>query len=67
MSDTNEYEKLLEPPSTLEKIANSKNNELIWGQCKKLGHTKECYHWNPKNSNNLLKEKKEVQVNDIST
>ncbi len=29
MSDTNEYEKLLEPPSTLEKIANSKNNELI--------------------------------------
>jgi hypothetical protein len=29
MSDANEYEKILEPPSTLQKIANSKNNELI--------------------------------------
>jgi hypothetical protein len=38
--DANDHQKLLEPPPTLEKIANSKKNELVCGRCKKIGHTK---------------------------
>jgi hypothetical protein len=35
MGDANEYRKLLEPPPKLEKIIDSRKNELVCGQCKK--------------------------------
>jgi hypothetical protein len=60
MGDANEYRKLLEPPPKLKKIIDSKKSELGCGYCKKLGHTKERCHWNPKNPNNRLKEENEV-------
>jgi hypothetical protein len=60
MGDANEYGQLLEPPPKLKKIVDSKKSELGCGQCKKSGHTKECYHWNLENWNNRLKEKNEV-------
>jgi hypothetical protein len=32
----------------------------------KLGHLQECCHWNPKNPNNKLKDKKNVLVSEVS-
>jgi hypothetical protein len=44
MGDANEYRKLLEPPPKLEKIGDSKKSELVCGECKKSGRTKERCH-----------------------
>jgi hypothetical protein len=41
--------------------------DVICGQCNKLGHSKEHCHWNLNNSNNKLKDKKEVEVNGVPT
>jgi hypothetical protein len=38
---------------------------VIYGQCNKSRHSKECCHWNPNNPNNKLKDKKEVAVNGV--
>jgi hypothetical protein len=63
MGDANEYRKLLEPLTKQEKTNEGRKTYAIYGQCNKLGHSKEHYHWNP---NNKLKDKKEVAVNGVS-
>jgi hypothetical protein len=65
MGDTNEYRKLLEPPTKQEKNNEGRRIDVICGQCNKLGHSKEHCHWNPNNSNNKLKDKKEVVMNGV--
>jgi len=65
MGDTIEYQKLLEPPTKQKQNSKGRKIDVICGQCNKLGHSKEQYHWNPYNSNNKLKDK-EVVVNGIS-
>jgi hypothetical protein len=59
MGDPMEYQKLLEPPE-LDRNNDGKHTDLVCSQCKKQGHNKEHYHWNPNNPNNQLNEKKEV-------
>ncbi len=63
----NEYWKLLEPPTKQKKVSKGRRIDVIYGQCNKLGHSKECCHWNPNNSNNKLKDKKEVEMNGVPT
>jgi hypothetical protein len=36
------------------------------GSCHKPTHLKEHCHWNPKNPNNKLKDKKRVLMNEVS-
>jgi hypothetical protein len=65
MGDANEYYKLLEPPTKQEKVSERKQRNVIYGQCNKLRHSKEHYHYNLYNSNNKHKDKKEVTMNGV--
>ncbi len=67
MGDAKEYQKLLEPPTKPKKAIDDRKTYVICGQCNKLGHSKEHYHWNLNNLNNKLKDEKEVVVNGILT
>jgi hypothetical protein len=67
MGDTNEYQKLLEPPIKQEKANKGRGIDVICDQCNKSRHSKECCHWNLNNPNNKLKDKKKVVVNGVST
>jgi hypothetical protein len=67
MGDANEYQKLLEPPTKQENTSEGRITYMIYNQCNKLGHSKECCHWNLENLNKKLKDKKEVLVNGILT
>ncbi len=62
MADIEEYRKLLKPPTKLEKTPNDFQNERMYCFCHKLGHLKECCHWNPNNPNNKLKDKNKFQL-----
>jgi hypothetical protein len=44
MGDANEYQKLLEPPTKQEKASKGRWTNVIYNQCNKLGHSKECCH-----------------------
>jgi hypothetical protein len=65
MGDANEHQKLLEPPTKQEKVSEGRIIDVIYGQCYKSRHSKECCHWNLDNSNNKLKDKKKVVVNGV--
>jgi hypothetical protein len=65
MGDANEYQKLMEPPTKQENASKGRKTHVIYGECNKLGHSKEHCHWNPNNPNNKLKYKKEVAMNGI--
>lgn len=65
MGDAREHQKLLEPPTKHKKLSDRRRTYVIYSQCNKQGHYKECCHWNLHNPNNKLKDKKEV-VNGIS-
>jgi len=65
MANTKEYQKLLEPPNKPKKTTYNPRNEKMHGLCHKPKHLKKQCHWNPKNPNNKLKEKKRVSVNEI--
>jgi hypothetical protein len=52
-------------PSKLNRSNDGKCIDLVCPRCKKQGHNKKCYHWNPKNLNNQLNEKKEVLMNEM--
>jgi hypothetical protein len=56
---------LLEPPTKQEKASEGRRTNVICDQCNKSRHSKECCHWNLENSNNKLKDKKEVAMNGI--
>ncbi len=64
MGDPTKYQKLLEPPE-LNMNNDGKHTNLVCSQCKKQGHSKEHCHWNSKNPNNQLNEKKKVLVNEV--
>jgi hypothetical protein len=66
MTDVKEYQKLLDSSTKLEKTQGNTWNEKMCGFCYKPRHLKKCCHWNSKNPNNKLKDKKEVLVNEIS-
>jgi hypothetical protein len=66
MANVKEYQKLLEPLKILEKAPDNTQIEKMYNFCHKLGHIIECCHWNPKNPNNKLKDKKKVLVNEVS-
>jgi hypothetical protein len=59
MGNPTEYQKLLEPPKP-DRNNDGKHIDLVCSQCKKRGNNKEHCHWNPKNSNNWLNQKKET-------
>jgi len=66
MVDAEEYQKLLK---ALQKPKKALDNTRIEKMCSfyhKPWHLKECCHWNVKNPNNKLKDKKEILVNKIS-
>jgi hypothetical protein len=44
MGDTNEYQKLLKLPTRQKKASEGKWTYVIYSQCNKLGHSKECCH-----------------------
>ncbi len=67
MGDANEYNNLLEPSTKQKKASEGRWIDVIYSQCNKSRHSKEHYHWNPNNSNNKLKDKKEVAMNGILT
>ncbi len=58
MVDAKDCQKLLEPLKKLETTLDETQIKNICGFCHKPGHLKECYHWNPNNPNNKLKDKK---------
>jgi hypothetical protein len=66
MVDAKEYQKLLKPSKKLEKTLDNIQIEKMCDFCHNPGHLKKHCHWNPKNPNNRLKDKKEVSVNKIS-
>ncbi len=61
--NANEYPKFFKPPIKQEMTSKGQRIDMIYGQCNKLRHSKECCHWNPNNPN---KEKIEVVVNGVS-
>jgi hypothetical protein len=66
MVDAEDYQKLLKP---LKKPKKAPNNTHIKKMCDfyhKPRHLKECCHWNPKNLDKKLKNKKKVLVNEVS-
>jgi hypothetical protein len=44
MGDTNEYWKLLEPPTKEEKVSEGRRTYVIYGQCNIQGYSKEHCH-----------------------
>ncbi len=66
MADAKEDQKLLKPPKNPKKTPNNPRNERMCGFCHKPMHLKEHCHWNPKNPNNKLKDKKRILVNEVS-
>jgi len=63
MSIVNDYWKLLELVTKLEKSIESKRANAICSQCHKPKHTKERCHPNHDNPNKKLKEKKDIPTN----
>jgi hypothetical protein len=57
MVDVEKYQNLLEPPKKPKKTPDDARIKEMYNFYHKLGHLKGC-HWNPKNPNNKLKEKK---------
>jgi hypothetical protein len=66
MANVEEYQKLLDSPTKLEKTQGNTWNEKMSVFCYNPRHLKECCHWNSKNPNNKLKDKKKGLVNEIS-
>jgi hypothetical protein len=66
MGNAKEYQNLLEPPSKQKKVNDRRKTYVIYGQCNKLGHSKERCHWNLNSSNNKLKDEKEIIMNGVS-
>jgi hypothetical protein len=58
MANAKECWKLLEPPKKLEKALDNIHIKNMCGFYHKPRHLKEHCHWNPKNPNNKLKDKK---------
>jgi hypothetical protein len=44
MGDTNEYQKMLEPPTKQEKASEGRRTYVIYGQCNIPGHSKKHCH-----------------------
>jgi hypothetical protein len=61
IANAEEYPKLLKPPKKPNKTPNNTQIEKMCNFYHKPGHMKERCHWNPKNLNNKLKDKKKVQ------
>ncbi len=61
-----EYQTLLESSKKPEKKLDNIRIKKTCNFCHKLGHIKYCCHWNPKNSNNKLKENNNNLVNKVS-
>ncbi len=66
MGDTNEYQKLLEPPTKQEKVNARRKTYVIYGQHNIQRHFQEHCHWNLNNLNTKLKDKMEVAMNGVS-
>jgi hypothetical protein len=66
MENDEGYRKLLEPPKKLEKTPDNTRINKMCGFCHKPRHLKKCCHWNLENSNNRLKDKKKVSMNEVS-
>jgi hypothetical protein len=66
MVDAKEYQNLLELPKKPKKALDNIQIKRMCGFYHKPRHLKERYHWNPKNFDNKLKDKKEVSVNKVS-
>ncbi len=67
MGDANEYQKLLEPPPKLEKIGDSKKMNQYAVNAKNQVVPKNVATRTQKTQTIRLKEKKEIQVNEVST
>jgi hypothetical protein len=57
MANTNEYWKLLEPPTKQGKANKGRWTDVICSRCKKSRHSKEHCHWNLNNIG-ILKTKR---------
>jgi hypothetical protein len=44
MGNANEYQHFLQPPTKSEKVVEGRQTNMIYTQCNKSGHFKECYH-----------------------